>query len=127
MNSGKYLRISVFTIIIAIVSGILLSKIKFGQRDLIKFQRILNNKFSFLDKEYDKLKGEWEITNHKQLSENGIILLLYKNDSLVSWSDNSISFSNIFRSISFVFLTAFIFMFLYFLLKLPIKELNFFM
>ncbi len=101
MNSGKYLRISVFTIIIAIVSGILLSKIKFGQRDLIKFQRILNNKFSFLDKEYDKLKGEWEITNHKQLSENGIILLLYKNDSLVSWSDNSISFSNIFNKFDY--------------------------
>ncbi len=96
IKKGKYLQIAVVLLILAILSSILLSHIKFGQNDLVEFQRILNSKFSNLDKEYDKLKGNWQITGHKHLADNGIIILIYKNDTLVSWSDNSISFSNIF-------------------------------
>ncbi len=97
IKPGKYLHIAIIAFALAILSGILLPRLKFGKTDLIEFQRILNGKFSYLDREYDKIRGNWQITDHERLSDNGIIFLLYRNDSLISWSDNLISFSNIFN------------------------------
>jgi two-component system nitrogen regulation sensor histidine kinase NtrY len=101
IKQGKYIQIAIIAFILAILSNTLLSYLDYGQKDLVEFQRILNNKFSYLDKEYDKIKGKWQIDNYKRLSDNGIIILIYRNDSLICWSDNSISFSNIYNPFDF--------------------------
>jgi two-component system nitrogen regulation sensor histidine kinase NtrY len=97
MHKKKYIQAIILAIILAILTGLILKQLKYGQRDVVKFQRVLNNKFKYLDKKYSELKENWRITDYNELSKNGIILLIYKNDSLISWSDNSISLSNIYR------------------------------
>jgi two-component system nitrogen regulation sensor histidine kinase NtrY len=97
MLKNRYIRGFIISIVLAILSGLLLNQLKYGQRDVLRFQRVLNGKFKYLDGQFSELKGKWQVENYEDLSRNGIILLVYKNDTLVSWSDNSISFSNIFR------------------------------
>ena len=96
MYKKRYIQGIIFAVILAIFTSLLLKQLKYGQRDVVKFQRILNNKFKYLDRKYSELTKQWRITDYNELSKNGIILLIYKNDSLTSWSDNSISFSNIY-------------------------------
>ena len=97
MYKKKYIQGIILTIILAVLTSLIFKQLKYGQRDVVKFQRVLNNKFKYLDKKYSELTEDWRITDYNELSKNGIILLIYRNDSLVSWSDNSISLSNIYR------------------------------
>lgn len=97
MYKKRYIQGIIFTVILAILTSLLLKQLKYGPREVVKFQRVLNNKFKYLDRKYSELTKQWRINDYNELSKNGIILLIYKNDSLISWSDNSISFSNIYR------------------------------
>jgi len=96
MLKNRYIQGIILGIILAILASFVLNHLKYGQRDVIRFQKVLNNKFKYLDRQFNELTQSWEIDNYDELSKNGMILLVYKNDSLISWSDNSISFSNIF-------------------------------
>jgi two-component system nitrogen regulation sensor histidine kinase NtrY len=97
MYKKKYIQGIILAIILAILTSYILKQLKYGQRDVVKFQKVLNNKFKYLDRKYSELTGSWVITDYNELSRNGTILLIYRNDSLISWSDNSISLSNIYR------------------------------
>ncbi len=97
MLKNRYIRGFIISIVLAILTGLLLNELKYGQRDVLRFQRVLNGKFKYLDGQFGKLTGKWQVENYEELSMNGVVLLVYKNDTLTGWSDNSISFSNIFR------------------------------
>ncbi len=97
MINKKYIHGIILTLILAILTGFILKQLKYGQRDVIRFQRVLNNKFRYLDRKYSEITGNWKVTDYKELSRNGIIMLIYRNDSLISWSDNSISLRNIYN------------------------------
>jgi two-component system nitrogen regulation sensor histidine kinase NtrY len=109
MLKNRFIQGFILSIILAILTGLLFNNLKYGQRDVIRFQRVLDNKFKYLDRQFNELTESWEIKNYDELSRNGMILLVYRNDTLTGWSDNSISFSDIFSisdyEIPFIFIS----------------------
>jgi two-component system nitrogen regulation sensor histidine kinase NtrY len=101
MLKNRYIRGTIISVVLAVATGLLLNQLKYGQGDVLRFQRVLNSKIKYLDRQFREFTGKWQIENYEELSRNGIILLVYKNDTLKGWSDNSISFSNVFRIADF--------------------------
>ena len=105
-----YLIITGVIFITAILLEKGLCKFNNHENDIKRFQEVLFNKESRLDNLtediylYIKEKGIQDLIeqNHKLYSDlnkdEGIYILVYDNDSLKFWSDNSVPVSNIFSN-----------------------------
>lgn len=78
------------SVILALSSGTLLKKLVYAHGDQEKIQRKLNTKFDILDQVVADFYATGSMADLKKTERKGIILLAYRDDSLVYWSDNRI-------------------------------------
>ncbi len=108
MKTLRYLVYTVLVFLLAFLFSFVIGRISYGERDIKKFQKELNSKFASLDKYADRIFSTDTFVNPGSAEKSGLVLLLYKNDSLTFWSDNTIHvpvhYNNIDLNKRFVFL-----------------------
>ncbi len=100
-NTIKLVITAVLLILLATVSNLFFSNIEFGERDVYRFQKTLNKKVDALDNIISFLFKTGDVEPFEKLRRKGFSILVYRNDSLLNWSDNGISFPNIYDSAYF--------------------------
>ena len=90
LNYKHYLFLFVAVLILAFTSGSILKKFIFSEKDQARIQRALMKKFNQLDQIADGILLKDDIPSPPVSEKKGMILLLYRNDSLIYWSDNSL-------------------------------------
>jgi len=60
------------------------------KKSLLRIQKILNKKIEKLDLIVKELIKTGSITSFKELDKNGYIIIVYRGDSILNWSSNSI-------------------------------------
>ena len=93
MNIGKYILIFVSMVLLTIAANLILDSWHYREGDHRRLQKVINKNFERLDRTYLKLQAnDWQLDTPLP-SSRGIIMVAYKHDSLVYWSDNAITFS----------------------------------
>jgi len=91
LNHTHSLLLFAVVLILAFTSGGILKKFVYTGKDQARIQRALNQKFTQLDQIAASILADGQIPDPPDMEKKGLLLLLYRNDSLVSWSGNSIS------------------------------------
>jgi two-component system nitrogen regulation sensor histidine kinase NtrY len=93
MNTIKYLFVCITLFFVAIVGDIILDNWHYKAGDHRRLQKEVNKKFRLVDRTFQRLEeNKWQLKTQVP-ADNGIIMLAYRNDSLIYWSDNSITLS----------------------------------
>lgn len=100
-HSMKLLITGISLIVLAIFSDFFLLKIEYGRKDVERFQKILNNKYNILDNTIDELFKTGKIGPIEQFDKTGILILIYKNNQLVSYTNNNLISPDFYDSLYF--------------------------
>jgi signal transduction histidine kinase len=93
MSIGKYFLVFLTLVVIASLGDLLLDNWHYKEGEHRRLQKEIDRKFRRTDRLYDKLKeNNWQLDTELP-EEKGIIMVVYRNDSLIYWSDNTITFS----------------------------------
>lgn len=93
MKTGRYILTFLILLLIAVSGNLLLDNWHYKKVDHRRLQKEINKKFKRTDRWVEKLQaGNWQL-NTSLPNDEGIVVLAYRNDSLIYWSDNSLSFS----------------------------------
>jgi two-component system nitrogen regulation sensor histidine kinase NtrY len=91
MNTAKYLVVFITLFSIAIVGDIILDNWHYKDGDHRRLQKEVDKKFRLVDRTWQKLEeSNWQLKTQVP-ADNGIIMLAYCNDSLIYWSDNTVT------------------------------------
>lgn len=94
MNKGKYILLFIFLLLLTVGMDYILDNWHFKEGDHRRLQQAVDMKFSEADRIYNRLKdNNWSL-NSELPTDAGIIMLVYREDSLIYWSDNTFSFSD---------------------------------
>ena len=97
----RLLLTSIVLIVLGLLSERLLTGIEFGKKDAVRFQKIIDSKYILLDNIIDNLFKTGNIDSYEKLKKNGISVLVYRNDRLLNWTDNSLTFPDYYDSAYF--------------------------
>ncbi len=100
-NSLRLLIAGISLIILALFSDQIFSNLKYGKKDVEKFQKELEKKYSFLDNSIDILFKTGKIGPIDKFTEKGISFLVYKDNRLINYTSNSLSFPDFYDSVYF--------------------------
>lgn len=93
MKTGRTILTFLILLLIAISGNLLLDNWHYKKADHRRLQKEINKKFRRTDRLVEKLQaGSWQLSTTLPGNE-GIVVMAYRNDSLIYWSDNSLSFS----------------------------------
>jgi two-component system nitrogen regulation sensor histidine kinase NtrY len=91
LNIRHTLLLFLVSVVLAISSGSILKKLVFTSNDQKKFQQELNRKFDLLEQVVTDYNTDGHSIDLKKADKRGITLLVYREDSLIYWSNNRIS------------------------------------
>ena len=93
MKTGRTILTFLILLLIAVSGNLLLDNWHYKKADHRRLQKEINKKFRRTDRLVEKLQaGNWQLNTALPGNEE-IVVLAYRNDSLIYWSDNSLSFS----------------------------------
>ena len=98
MNSKHFLYLSIVFFVLSFFGMSVTENIKDEKKGVKRAQEVFLKKEALVKKNflrYNQAGFESAINSRNNLIEQGISILVYKNDSLVFWSDNSIPISSI--------------------------------
>ncbi|MFO7658083.1 MAG: ATP-binding protein [Bacteroidales bacterium] len=95
----KYFIAFLLFFLSATFSGHIFSVITFGEKSVEKFQETLDEKYELLDKTIDALFNSGKIGPIDDFDKKGIIILIYKDNQLTSFTNNNILFPNYYDSL----------------------------
>lgn len=91
MHIGKYLLIFLALLGVTVTSKVVLDNWHFKEGDHRRLQKEINRKFRQTDRIYQRLQeNNWQL-NTPLPDDQGITMLAYLHDSLIYWSDNTLS------------------------------------
>jgi len=92
MNATRYFFIFIGLLAVTIINGTLLAIIHYRDSDHKRLQQEIDKKFKLADRTCEKLlENNWQL-NTPVPADKGLIVIAYRNDSLIYWSENSITF-----------------------------------
>jgi two-component system, NtrC family, nitrogen regulation sensor histidine kinase NtrY len=92
MNSGKYFIFFITIVLTIICSNLILNNWHYKEGDHRRLQKEINKKFRQTDRCFQKLEeNNWQL-NTPLANDQEISIVAFRNDSLVYWSDNTITF-----------------------------------
>ena len=100
-RSLRFLILSILLILLSILCNQIFQGMEYGRKDIERFQNSIEKKYLLLDNFVDDLFETGDIRSYEELRKKGISILVYQNDTLLSWSDNSIAFPDYYDSIFF--------------------------
>ena len=94
MNTGRYILLFLTLLLISVTGNFILDHWHYKQGDHRRLQEEINKKFRRTDRIFEKLvESNWQFD--RQLpNDKGIVMVVYRHDSLVYWSDNTLTFSS---------------------------------
>jgi two-component system, NtrC family, nitrogen regulation sensor histidine kinase NtrY len=94
MNTGKHFLLFITLLVLSITGNFILDNWHYKDGDHRRLQKEINKKFRRADRFFEKLQdNNWQLDTQLP-KEEGIIMLMYRHDSLVYWSDNMLSFNS---------------------------------
>jgi two-component system, NtrC family, nitrogen regulation sensor histidine kinase NtrY len=91
MSLNKHIILFISLVVISLTGNFIIDNWHYKQGDHRRLQNEINKKFKRTDRIYEKLKAnDWQF-NTPLPKDDGITLVVYRHDSLIYWSDNSIS------------------------------------
>jgi signal transduction histidine kinase len=94
MNTNKYILLFLSLLLLSISGNFILDNWHYKQGDHRRLQKEINKKFKRTDRIYEKLQeNNWQLDTQLP-NDEGIIMVVYRNDSLVYWSDNTLTFQH---------------------------------
>ncbi len=94
MGTGKYILLFISLLLLTAGGDFLLDHWHFKEGDHRRLQQKVEQKFEEADRIFDRLKeNNWQLSTSIPPSA-GIIMLVYRKDSLIYWSENTFSFWN---------------------------------
>jgi two-component system nitrogen regulation sensor histidine kinase NtrY len=100
-KSLRFLILSIILILLSILCNQLYQGMEYGRKDIERFRNAIEQKYTLLDNVVDQLFETGNIKSYGELGKKGITILVYLNDTLISWSDNNIAFPDYFDSAYF--------------------------
>ncbi len=100
-KSLRFLILSMLLFLLSIFCNQLFQVLEYGRKDVGRFQDAINQKYTLLDNTVDQLFETGNIKSYEELRKKGITILVYLNDTLISWSDNNIAIPDYFDSTYF--------------------------
>ncbi len=92
MNTSKYIAIFLTLLMITMGINVILDNWHFKESDHRRLQKEIDKKFLQTDRIFKKLQdNNWQL-NAQVPDDKGITMVVYHNDSLIYWSDNTMSF-----------------------------------
>lgn len=91
ITARHYFLLLAITTLFAVASGSILKQFVYTSKDHERVQKVLNRKYKLLDHIVNQLKTDSALPDNNLYEKNGIIILLYRFDSLLFWSNNNIS------------------------------------
>ena len=101
MKTFRYLIITIIIFLLAFLFSFVIGRISYGERDIKRFQKKLNSRYELLDKYAGHIFRDDTVAGPRSAEKSGLILLLYKNDRLSYWSDNTIHIPVRYKEIDF--------------------------
>jgi two-component system nitrogen regulation sensor histidine kinase NtrY len=91
MNLNRTIFVFLALLALTIGSDYFLDNYHYRAAEHRRLQKEIDEKFKVADRIHDKLeKNNWQLNT--SIPDNGIILVAYRNNNLLYWSDNSITF-----------------------------------
>jgi two-component system nitrogen regulation sensor histidine kinase NtrY len=95
MNTGRYILLFITLLLISIAGNFILDHWHYKQGDHRRLQEEIDKKFRRSDRIFEKLQeSNWQL-DMQLPDEKGIIMVVYRHDSLVYWSDNALTFGSL--------------------------------
>jgi two-component system, NtrC family, nitrogen regulation sensor histidine kinase NtrY len=92
MRLGKHITIFISLLLLTFTGKFMLDNWHYKEGDHRRLQKEINRKFSQTDRIYRRLQdNNWRL-NTPVPSDKGITMIAYRNDSLIYWSNNTLSF-----------------------------------
>jgi two-component system nitrogen regulation sensor histidine kinase NtrY len=95
MNTGKYIILFTALLVLSITGDFMLDSWHYKDGDHRRLQKEINKKFRRADRIFEKLKeNNWQLDTPLP-NNDGIVMVVYRHDSLVYWSANTLSFNSV--------------------------------
>jgi two-component system nitrogen regulation sensor histidine kinase NtrY len=93
MNKTNYILLFLTLLLLSITGSFILDHWHYKQGDHRRLQKEINKKFRRTDHIFEKLQeNKWQLDTQLP-DDKSIIMVVYRNDSLIYWSDNTLSFN----------------------------------
>jgi signal transduction histidine kinase len=93
MNTGKYWAVFLSLLAFTVVSDVILDNWHYKEGDHRRLQTAMNRIYERADRMYSKLQANGWKLNELIPDQREIVFFAFEQDSLIYWSDNSLSFA----------------------------------